>query len=530
MRGSAASKKLGDRVGRIGLGVVAAGALVGGGLALAESKGPKPDPVAVGSEVFHREWLPDDPRGHGGDGLGPAFNDSSCIGCHNAGGSGGAGPASKNIDILSASNTAGLLPTTGPLGMTIPAPQKKALFDLHAGFRTGSRTVVLHKFGTDPGYDAFRAKILGAATAPDLQARPFGDVVRFSNFVATNNSLDDPAVRQGLPPDPRRAVALERIQAIKTAVLKNRAGMAGSMQVGTFTVSRSQRNPTPLFGLGLVDAIPESAIVAMAAKQAKETPQVAGRVARVADGRVGRLGWKGQTANSEDFVLNACAVEVGLEVPGHSQSMTPQAPRYKGPGLDLTRGECDALVAYVRALPRPVESAPAGSKFIEAGQHAFAKVGCAGCHAPKLGEVAGLYSDLLLHDMGDDTGDDGSYDGDGSGEDDPIFPVGGVAHDANPGPGQTQAPAQAPTPAGPKGARKREWRTPPLWGLRDSGPYLHDGRAQTIEQAVALHGGQGLGSAQEFFRLPPGERAQLEAFLKSLVAPGSAAPDLARKD
>ena len=522
MRGSTASKRFDGRAVRIGLGVVAVGALVGGGFALADSKGPKPDPVAVGSEIFHREWLPDDPRGHGGDGLGPAFNDSSCIACHNAGGSGGAGPASKNIDILSASNTGGFLPTNTLPGTTTPVPPT-ALFDLHAGFRTGSRTVVLHRFGIDPGYDAFRSKLLGTATAPGPQAQPFGDAGQFSGFVAMNNSLDDPAVRQGLRPDSLRAVALERIQAIKTAVLKNRAGMAGSMQVGTFIVSRSQRNPTPLFGLGLVDAIPESAIVAMAAKQAKETPQVAGRVARVADGRVGRLGWKGQTANSEDFVLNACAVEVGLEVPGHSQSMTPQAPRYKGPGLDLTRGECDALVAYVRALPRPVESAPAGSKFVEAGQHAFAKVGCAGCHAPKLGEVDGLYSDLLLHDMGDDTGDDGSYDGDGSGgEDDPIFPVGGVAQNQKPGRDQRQA--------GPKGARKREWRTPPLWGLRDSGPYLHDGRAQTIEQAVALHGGQGTEAAQKFFQLPPGERAQLEAFLKSLVAPGSAAPDLARKD
>ena len=68
---------------------------------------------------------------------------------------------------------------------------------------------------------------------------------------------------------------------------------------------------------------------------------------------------------------------------------------------------------------------------------------------------------------------------------------------------------------------RQEWRTPPLWGFRDSGPYLHDGRAQTLEQAVAMHGGQAASSAQQFFGLSPRERLRVEAFLKSLVAPHS---------
>ena len=70
-----------------------------------------------------------------------------------------------------------------------------------------------------------------------------------------------------------------------------------------------------------------------------------------------------------------------------------------------------------------------------------------------------------------------------------------------------------------RGASRTEWRTPPLWGFRDSGPYLHDGRAQTLEQAVAFHGGQAEDSSQEFFELSPRERLQVETFLKSLVAP-----------
>jgi CxxC motif-containing protein (DUF1111 family) len=71
------------------------------------------------------------------------------------------------------------------------------------------------------------------------------------------------------------------------------------------------------------------------------------------------------------------------------------------------------------------------------------------------------------------------------------------------------------------GALRQEWRTPPLWGVRDSGPYLHDGRAETLEQAIAFHGGQAKRSADNFFQLKPEEQMQLITFLKSLTAPES---------
>jgi CxxC motif-containing protein (DUF1111 family) len=68
-------------------------------------------------------------------------------------------------------------------------------------------------------------------------------------------------------------------------------------------------------------------------------------------------------------------------------------------------------------------------------------------------------------------------------------------------------------------ATPTEWRTPPLWGCRDSAPYLHDGRAETLEKAIALHGGRGQKSAQKFAALSHGERFELISFLKSLAAP-----------
>ncbi len=68
----------------------------------------------------------------------------------------------------------------------------------------------------------------------------------------------------------------------------------------------------------------------------------------------------------------------------------------------------------------------------------------------------------------------------------------------------------------------QEWRTPPLWGFRDSAPYLHDGRARNLVEAVALHRGQGENSASRFRSMSDLERSRVETFLNSLVAPGAA--------
>jgi len=527
--------------------------------------GAKADPVAVGSETFHREWIPDDPRGHGGDGLGPSYNDTSCVACHNSGGSGGAGPVGKNIDILSASrdpfnNRNFTVQQSGAPAAggqpAAPRPNLDPLIDVHAGFKT-SRTVVLHKFGTDPNYDAWREAALRprnaprvlvsdggvtqiidmaspveetptefAAVVPDVMPPPALPAAMQNPFAAMRPG---PTAQRPRPLSPQSLVdarASNRLNQVRMAMFQGNPAAGPSLAVGEFVVARSQRNPTPLFGLGLIDAIPESAIVAISARESKESPQTAGRVSRLKDGRIGRLGWKGQTANVEDFVLNACAVEVGLEVPDHHQSISPLAPKYKTTGLDLTADECTALVAYVRDLPRPAERPiveAEGSIVLASGKEAFARVGCTSCHAPKLGEVAGLYSDLLLHDMGQEMAESGSYNGGGSGDDDdePLVPPAAVGIAAG-----TPAPRTAPAL---RGANRQEWRTPPLWGFRDSAPYLHDGRAQTLEQAVAMHGGQGSAAAQAFFALSPRERLALEGFLKSLVAPGPR-PQLARAE
>jgi CxxC motif-containing protein (DUF1111 family) len=276
---------------------------------------------------------------------------------------------------------------------------------------------------------------------------------------------------------------------------------------GAIFIRSSQRNPTPLFGLGLIDAIPDEVLESAAKRRFAGWPQVKGRLSRTSDGRIGRFGWKAQTATLEEFVLTAAAVELGLEVPGHPQAGDPRIPAIAAPGLDLSQDDCDALVAYVRRLPPPVSDDAAGPKeaqAVKAGVAVFKSIGCAACHLPRLGDVEGIYSDLLLHDMSPQLADTSVY---------------GIFAARDPG---------VPAPVDPAGRKTRgaaalqEWRTPPLWGLRDSAPYLHDGRAETVDQAIRAHGGQATASAQRYGQLSARERAALETFLLSLAAPNAA--------
>ena len=129
----------------------------------------------------------------------------------------------------------------------------------------------------------------------------------------------------------------------------------------------------------------------------------------------------------------------------------------------------------------------------EEGRALFSQVGCDTCHTPTLGDVQGVYSDLLLHDMGPFLSDE-------------AFGYGMV-------------PSTAEVPAEDAMASQQEWRTPPLWGLRDSAPYLHDGRSETIAGAISQHGGEAEASRTAWVSLSSTEQAQLLAFLSGLKAP-----------
>jgi CxxC motif-containing protein (DUF1111 family) len=271
----------------------------------------------------------------------------------------------------------------------------------------------------------------------------------------------------------------------------------------------SQLNTPALFGIKMIDDLPEGVILANEKAQrlryamapAGGTVYPVGRATRTASGRIGRFGWKAQTASLAAFVRAACANELGLSNPSQEQPVALSKPAYTAPGLDLTDQQCDQLTAFVGALSRPEERAKDAQQAEQAsaGKKLFSSVGCADCHVPNVGNIEGLYSDLLLHHMGADLEGGGSY------YDTPLPPPPGLPTDPD--------PDGAATPA--------EWRTPPLWGVADSKPYMHDGRANSLEEAIRLHTGQGTASATRFSKLAPYEQQQVIAFLNTLRAPGA---------
>ena len=181
----------------------------------------------------------------------------------------------------------------------------------------------------------------------------------------------------------------------------------------------------------------------------------------------------------------------------------------------MDQADCEALVRYVRSLPAPTALKPADAarlSQVKSGEEVFRSIGCTSCHSPKLGDVNGIYSDLLLHDMGPRLADADAYT---------VFVNDRAKGNADPAAGAGAVRA----PDGPGGSASstslREWRTPPLWGLRHSAPYLHDGRAATIDQAITMHAGQGASAAKRYVDLSPRRKQHLEAFLMSLAAPST---------
>ena len=414
-----------------------------------EGAGPRPRKgptlsreFVEGRDLFHMSWEPGHPAEAGGDGLGPLYNEASCVACHNQGGTGGGGSIDKNVVLLVAEGPAGQ-----ERGASVFRGESE---DLHPGFRAGP-SVVLHRYATAPA-DKKRLEKIGDYTA-----------------------------------------------------IQTRFDLIG--------LRKTERSTPPLFGSGALDAIADKSLLDAAARKFEEFPEIKGRVARVKDGRIGRFGWKAQVATLRDFVLSACANELGLESPGRHQASLATAKEFDPSkiGLDLDARQADLMVAFVRELPRPVFRTPEnvlsyGPMGItpERGRSVFDRTGCAACHAPRLGGVDGLYSDLLLHDLGPGLAGSGAYYGDSS-------------------PGRSVELAARPA-SGPAGST--EWRTPPLWGVASSGPYLHDGRASTLDEAIRAHGGEAGTTVERYGKLVRADQQSLLAFLRSLSAP---APDSAAR-
>ena len=261
-----------------------------------------------------------------------------------------------------------------------------------------------------------------------------------------------------------------------------------------------RRVPIPLFGAGLVEAISDGMLEALADPDDIDRDGVSGRAPIVIDlatgeERVGRFGWKSQLATLLDFSADAYRNEMGI-----TNDLFPEELTFR-----LTEAQlrlCDALLdpedvieratgrrgidnfeSFMKFLAPPARGPVTAA--VDAGRQVFDAIGCATCHVPSLmtgpnsnplfdRQPVPLFSDLLLHDIG--TGD---------------------------GIGQAEAAPE-------------EIRTPALWGLRHRRPLLHDGSAPTVAHAIERHAEEAELARRGVDQLSPADLAALLAFLDSL--------------
>lgn len=273
----------------------------------------------------------------------------------------------------------------------------------------------------------------------------------------------------------------------------------------------SMRHAAPVLGLGLIQAIDESTIVANMIDQARRAPELVGRTNAVSDPltnttKIGRFGWKAQQADLLLFTADALEREMGV-----TSYIAPLNLRNKNiphcvfdylPGEPNDKGQVMTMISTFESLlaPPPRQKLSADAR---QGAAVFNSLKCAVCHTPELttapiveipdpdspypalryieiktleSQPVRLYSDLLLHQMGPELAD-----------------------------GIVQGTAFG-----------GEWRTTPLWGLHLKKFYLHNGLALTVDQAICAHGGQAQAVKEAYVKLPANEKRNLLQFLQSL--------------
>jgi len=264
----------------------------------------------------------------------------------------------------------------------------------------------------------------------------------------------------------------------------------------TFSVSAAGATPAysarvarRLVGLGLLEAIDESSLLARADAEDCDGDGISGRANLVRDPsgvlRVGRFGWKAEKVSVEHQVADALDADLGV-----STRLFPGA----GGAAELSEQELLKLTAYMRLLGVPAQRTPDDAGVARGGT-LFRSLGCAHCHTPEVStgahpfvelraQTIQPFSDLLLHDMGE-----GLADQSGS---------------------NVERAAAA------------EWRTAPLWGIagaHDAQGYvalLHDGRAKSVLEAILWHGGEAAHIRARFVALPTTDREAVLRFVESL--------------
>lgn len=372
-------------------------------------------------------------------GLGPLFNNVSCISCHHNDGKGTPTAGSATSSLLFRISAPGASEFGGPMAMTGYGNQlqDQAIFGKQAECKM------------DISYADF------PVTYPD------GTVVHLRR--PTYNMLNP------------------------------------YMSVGS-AYHLSPRLAPPVFGLGLLENIPESTLLSFADENDRDGDGISGRANYVWNPEtkrkeIGRFGLKANTSTIRVQVATAYNQDMGI-----TNSIVSQESCYgqsQADGLkddpELPDSTLNRVIFYIKSLAVPARRNVTDA-VVKHGQQLFTQINCSGCHKVTVQTGVDLtlaaisnqrihpYTDLLLHDMGTDLADDYS---------DYL-------------------------------ANGNEWRTAPLWGIglfeKTNGTpyYMHDGRARTIEEAILWHGGEAGNARQQFMQLGKTDRDAVIAFLKSL--------------
>jgi CxxC motif-containing protein (DUF1111 family) len=263
-----------------------------------------------------------------------------------------------------------------------------------------------------------------------------------------------------------------------------------------------QRNAVPVFGVGLFEFVTNETILSNSDPDDADGDSISGRF-NTSFGAVGRLGLKAQANNVEVFTRPPLFTQMGITsrpVLGARgtvslalaalQAVTdPNRPTLDDDGVrdpEIKRRDLIDLISFTRFLapPAPLEFNDEAKR----GEVLFEAIGCVKCHLPTLPSSRGTiapYSDLLLHEMGPGLAD-------------------GIAF------GTPQASSISAN------TDHLEFRTQPLWGVSLHGPFLHDGRAETLDEAIRAHGGEAAGIRQLYVGLSAAEQDDIIAFLEHL--------------
>jgi CxxC motif-containing protein (DUF1111 family) len=269
---------------------------------------------------------------------------------------------------------------------------------------------------------------------------------------------------------------------------------------GAATPANHSARITPqLVGLGLLEAVPEAAILALADPEDTDKDGISGKMQIVSDyvtgqPRMGRFGWKAGKPSVGHQVAGALNSDIGVMTSLYPAPDCGSAQGDCGPsGSEIADVNLQNLIDYISLLGVRARRDLKDPTALQ-GEELFKSMGCAACHIPKMvtslnhplaelrNQIIHPFTDLLLHDMGP-----------------------GLADNL------------------PEGlASGSEWRTAPLWnigmtaGVSGGEAYLHDGRARTLKEAILWHGGEAEASASRFKAFPEVQQDAVLKFLKSL--------------